>query len=92
MSSMKVYMERFKLKKLNDVEVKEQSRVKTPNRFAALENVNTDDDNDDDDVDVDISRLGKVLEYKSFSHRESRLLKLLDERKQAKLLWLQNQV
>jgi len=56
MSSMKVYMERFKLKKLNDVEVKEQSRVKTPNRFAALENVNTDDDNDDDDVDVDINR------------------------------------
>jgi hypothetical protein len=47
-------------------------------------------------------QLGKVLEYESFIHRESRLLwvettwfdekylKLLDQRKQAKLQWLQN--
>jgi hypothetical protein len=33
-----------------------------------------DDDDEDDDDDVDVIGLEKVLEYKSFSHRESRLL------------------
>jgi hypothetical protein len=35
-------MERFNLKKLNDVEGKEQFRVEVSNRFAALENVDTE--------------------------------------------------
>jgi hypothetical protein len=38
-------MERFNLKKLNDVEVKEQSQVKMSNILASLENL-------DDDVDI----------------------------------------
>jgi len=38
-------MKRVNLKKLNDVEVKEQYQVKISNRFAALENL-------DDDVDI----------------------------------------
>jgi hypothetical protein len=38
-------MERFNLKKLIDVAVKEQNQVKMSNRFAALENL-------DDDVDI----------------------------------------
>jgi len=42
-------MEIFILKKLNDVEVKEQYQVKISNRFAALENF-------DDDHDVNINR------------------------------------
>jgi hypothetical protein len=33
-------MERFKLKKLNDVEGKEQYSVEVSNRFAALEDLN----------------------------------------------------
>jgi hypothetical protein len=50
-------MDKFNLKQLSDMEVKEQYRVKTSNRFAALENF------DDDDDDVDISRsYRKVLE------------------------------
>jgi uncharacterized metal-binding protein YceD (DUF177 family) len=32
-------MERFNLKKLNEVEVEEQSHVEISNRFAALENL-----------------------------------------------------
>jgi hypothetical protein len=73
-------MKRFNPKKLNDVKAKEQFRVEVSNRFAALQ------------------------EYKNFSQRESRLLelkkhmpwfdeecsKLLDQRKQAKLQWLQD--
>jgi hypothetical protein len=35
--SHRFHMERFNLKKLNDVEGKEQFRVKVSNRFAALE-------------------------------------------------------
>jgi uncharacterized metal-binding protein YceD (DUF177 family) len=34
-------MERFNLKKLNEVECKEQRRVEISNRFAALENLKT---------------------------------------------------
>jgi hypothetical protein len=35
----RVHMERFNLKKLNELEVKEQYRVEISNRFAALENL-----------------------------------------------------
>jgi hypothetical protein len=38
-------MERFNLKKLDEVEGKEQYRVEISNRFAALENL-------DDDVEI----------------------------------------
>jgi hypothetical protein len=34
-------MTSFNLKKLNEVEVKEQYRVEVSNRFAALEDMNT---------------------------------------------------
>jgi hypothetical protein len=37
-------MERFNLKKLNEVEGKEQYCVEISNRFAALENLDTDVD------------------------------------------------
>jgi hypothetical protein len=37
----RIHMERFNLKKLNEVEGNEQYRVKISNRFAALENLDT---------------------------------------------------
>jgi hypothetical protein len=37
-------MERFNLKKLKEVEVKEQYRVEISNRFAALEHLDTEED------------------------------------------------
>jgi hypothetical protein len=37
-------MERFNLKKLNDVEGKEQFRVEVSNRFAALEDLDTEEE------------------------------------------------
>jgi phosphomevalonate kinase len=37
-------MERFKLKKLSKVEVKEWYRVEISNRFEALENLDTEED------------------------------------------------
>jgi hypothetical protein len=55
------HIERYNLKKFNEVEGKEQYHVKISNRFAALGNL---------DVELDINR----GEYKNFSQRESRLL------------------
>jgi hypothetical protein len=34
-------MERFNLKKLNEVEGKEKYRIEAPNRFAALQDLDT---------------------------------------------------
>jgi hypothetical protein len=51
--SQRFHMERFNLKKLNDVEGKEQFRVKVSNRFAALEDL---------DTEVEIIVPGKRLE------------------------------
>jgi hypothetical protein len=45
-------MERFNLKKLNEVEGKEQYRVEILNRFAALENL---------DAEVDINRAWETI-------------------------------
>jgi hypothetical protein len=93
-------MERFNLKRLNDMVVKEQNQVKISNRFVALENL------DDDDDDVDINRAWEsirenmkasateYLSYYELKHHKPQFdeecLKLLDQRKQAKLQWLRN--
>jgi hypothetical protein len=47
----RVNMDRCNLKKLSEVEGKEQYRVKIPNSFAALENLGTE---------ADINWLGKL--------------------------------
>jgi hypothetical protein len=46
-------MERFNLKKLNEVEGKEQYRVEISNSFVKKENL---------DTEVDVNKLGKLLE------------------------------
>jgi hypothetical protein len=48
----KFYMERLDLKKLNEVEGKEQYRVKISNRFAALVNL---------DAETDINRAWETI-------------------------------
>jgi hypothetical protein len=62
------HMQRLNLKKLNEVEGKEQYNVEISNRFAALEN---------SDAEVDINKAwepSKENKYQNFSQRESRLL------------------
>jgi 50S ribosomal subunit-associated GTPase HflX len=89
-------MERFSLKKLKEVEVKEQYRVEMSNRFTALEHL---------DTEVDINRAWEtVSENIKISAKESvgydelkkhkpwfdeGCSKLLDKGKQVKLQWLQ---
>jgi hypothetical protein len=88
----RVHMERFNLKKLNEVECKEQYRVQISNRFAALENL---------DTEVDINRaLETITENIKISAKENLgycelkkhkswfdegCSKLLDKRERAKL-------
>jgi hypothetical protein len=89
-------MERFNFKKLNEVERKEQYCVETSNRFAAFESL---------DAEVDINGAWEsVRENIKISAKESLgycelekhkpwfdggCSELLDQRKQARLLWLQ---
>jgi hypothetical protein len=48
----RVHMERFDLKKLNEVKDKKQYHVEISNRFAALENL---------DIEVDINRAWETI-------------------------------
>jgi hypothetical protein len=63
------HMERFSLKKLNEVESKLQFSVAITNRFTAVENVGTE---------VDINGAWETIkrEYQNFSQRDSRLLRI----------------
>jgi hypothetical protein len=90
-------MERFNLKKLNEVEGKEQFRVEVSDGFAALEYL---------DTEVEINRAWETIrENIKMSVKESLgyfefkkhkpwfdegCSELLDQRKQAKLQWLQD--
>jgi hypothetical protein len=53
-------MERFDLKKLNDVEGKEQFYVEVSNRLAALEDL---------DTEVEINSAWETREYKNITQR-----------------------
>jgi hypothetical protein len=85
-------MQRFGLKKLNQVEGKEQFRVEVSNRSAALEDL---------DAEVEIYSAWETIRenikisakeglgyYKPWFHKGQS--KLLNQRKQAKLQWLQD--
>ena len=43
-AAQKFDRQRFNLRKLNELEVREQYQIETTNRFAALENLNDDED------------------------------------------------
>jgi hypothetical protein len=91
------HKERFNLKKLNEVESKEQFRVEVSNRFAALEDL---------DAEVEINSAWETIREniktsakESLGYFELKKHKpcfdegcseLLDQRKQAKLQWLQD--
>jgi hypothetical protein len=90
-------MEGFNLKKLNEVEGKEKYRVEVSNRFATLEDL---------DTEVEINAIWEMIRgnikisakespgYYELKQRkpwfDEGCSKLLDQRKQAKLHWLQD--
>ncbi|PNF25843.1 hypothetical protein B7P43_G11138 [Cryptotermes secundus] len=90
-------MERFNLKKLNEVEGKEQYPVEISNRFVALENLDTkvgvDKAWETIRENIKISAKESLGYYELKKHKpwfDEGCSKLLDESKQAKLQWLQD--
>jgi hypothetical protein len=90
-------LERFDLKKLNDVEVKEKWCVEKSNRFAALESLDEsfDINNTWESIRENIKNSAKDnLGYQKLRHNkpwfDDECSKLIDQQKQAKLQWLQN--
>jgi hypothetical protein len=91
-TAQRIHMERFNLKKLNEVEGKKQYRVEISNRFAALENL---------DTEVDINKAWETIRenikvsaeespgyYEVKKHKpwfDEECSKLSDQRKQAKV-------
>jgi hypothetical protein len=90
-------LERFDLKKLDDVEVKEKHQVEISDRFAALESLdeNFDINNAQEILKENIKTSAKDnLRYQKLKHNkpwfDDECCKLVDKRKQAKLQWLQS--
>jgi hypothetical protein len=90
-------LERFDLKKLDDVEVKEKCQVEISNRFAALESLDKsfDINNARESITENIKTSAKGNPgYQKLKHCkpwfDNECSKLIDQRKQAKLQWLQN--
>jgi hypothetical protein len=61
-TTQRVLMERFNLKKLNEIEGKEQYHVEISNRFAVLENL---------DNEVDINRAWKNIRISKFQPKRA---------------------
>ena len=88
---------RFNLRKLNDLEVRKQYQIEITNRFAALENVS-----EDKDINMgweSIKENIKISATKSLGMHEMKqhkpwfdelCLGNLDQRKQAKMQWIQD--
>jgi hypothetical protein len=90
-------MGRFNLKKLNDVEGKEQFQVEVSNRFAALEDLNTEVEINSawetirENIKISAKESLGCFELKKHKQWFNKgCSKLFDLRKQAKLQWLQD--
>jgi hypothetical protein len=90
-------MERFNLKKLNEVEGKEQYRVEVSNRFAALEHLDAEVEINSacemirDNITISAKDCIGYCELKKYKPLlDQACSKLIDQRKKAKLQWLQD--
>jgi sorting nexin-29 len=90
-------LERFDMKKLDDVEVKEKYQVEISNRFAVLESLDEsfDINNAWESIRENIKTSAEDnLGYQRLKQNkpcfEDECSKLIDQQKQAKLKWLQN--
>ncbi|PNF29478.1 hypothetical protein B7P43_G04562 [Cryptotermes secundus] len=93
----RVHMERFNLKKLNEVEGKVQYRVDVSNGFATFESLDTEVDVSEAwetiRENIKISAQESLGYYEPKKHKpwfDEGRSKLLDQRKQTKLQWLQD--
>jgi hypothetical protein len=89
-------MDRYNLEKLNEVQGKEQYHVEISNRFTSLENLDTDVDIirpwETTRENIKVSAKENTGYYELKKHKpwfNEGCLELLNQRKQAKLQWLQ---
>jgi hypothetical protein len=96
-AARKLDAERFNLRKLNEPEVKEKYQIEITDRFAALENLNVDEDVNRvwESIKENIKTSAKdslglheFKQHKPWFNKEC--LGLLDQRKQAKMQWIQD--
>jgi len=89
--------QRFNLRKLNELEVREQYQIEITNRFASLENLNDDEDvnrtweNIKEHIKTSAKEslgLHELKQHKSWFDEEC--LGFLDQRKPAKMQWVQD--
>jgi hypothetical protein len=91
--SHRFHMERFNLKKLNEVGGKEKYRVQVSNRFTVLEDIyteveiNTGWETFRDNIKISVKENLGYYELKKHDERRS---ELLDQWKQTELQWLQD--
>jgi hypothetical protein len=88
---------RFTLRELNDLEVKKQYQMEITNRFAALEKVSEDEDINTawENIKENIKTSGteslgmhEIKQHKPWF--DEKCLSILDQRKQAKMQWIQD--
>jgi len=87
----------FNLRKLSELEVRKQYQIKISNRSAALENLNDNEDinkaweNIKENIKPSAKESVGLYEFKQQKPRfDEECLQFLDERKQAKMQWLQD--
>ena len=89
--------QRFNLRKLNELEVREQYQIEITNRFAALENLNDDEEvnrtwgNINENIQTSAKEslgLHELKQHKPWFDEEC--LGFLDQRKRAKMQWIQD--
>jgi len=88
--------ERFNLRKLNELEVKEKYQIEIRNRFAALENLNGDNvnrawENIKENIKISAKEglgLHEWKQHKPWFDKEC--VDFLDQSKQAKMQWIQD--
>ena len=87
----------FNLRKLNEPEVREQYQIEITNGFAALENLNNDEDvdrtweNNKENIQTSAKESLGLHEFKQNKPWfDEECLGFLDQRKQAKMQWIQD--
>jgi hypothetical protein len=96
-AAKKFDVERFNLKKISELEFRKQYQIKNSNRFAALENLNVSEginmawENIKESIKMPVKESLGLYERKQ--HKpwfDQECSQFLDQRKQAKMQWLQN--
>ena len=90
-------MERFNLRKLNELEVRKQYQIESSNRFATLENLGDSEDinraweNMKDNIIISVKE--SLVLYEMKQHKpwfDEECLGFLDQRKHTKVQWYQD--